>query len=98
MDVQMPEMDGHAATGAIRDRRSGVLDPMVPVIALTAHAMAGDRELCLACGMSDYLPKPIQRAELERVIALWAGRRHPPAPGSGATDDGPSGEPGRRAA
>jgi PAS domain S-box-containing protein len=98
MDVQMPEMDGHAATGAIRDRRSGVLDPMVPVIALTAHAMSGDRELCLACGMSDYLSKPIQRKELERVIALWAGRRHSPVPGSEAIDDKTPGERGQRAA
>ena len=98
MDVQMPEMDGHAATGAIRDRRSGVLDPMVPVIALTAHAMTGDRELCLACGMSDYLSKPIQRAELNRVIALWAGRQHPVAPGSEALDGGNPGELGQRAA
>jgi PAS domain S-box-containing protein len=98
MDVQMPEMDGHVATGAIRDRRSGVLDPTVPVIALTAHAMTGDRELCLACGMSDYVSKPIQRAELERIIDLWAGRRHPSAPESDAPADGRPGEREQRAA
>jgi two-component system, sensor histidine kinase and response regulator len=98
MDVQMPEMDGLAATGAIRDRRSGVLDPAVPVIALTAHAMTGDRERCLSHGMSDYLSKPVQREELERVIAFWAGRRHVPAQGSGAAGDGTPGEREKRAA
>jgi CheY-like chemotaxis protein len=98
MDVQMPEMDGHVATGAIRDRRSGVLDPTVPIIGLTAHLMKGDRELCLACGMSDYISKPVRRKELERIIALWAGRRHPPVPGSGAIDDRTPGEPEERAA
>jgi PAS domain S-box-containing protein len=81
MDVQMPEMDGHAATEAIRDPQSGVLDPGVPVIAMTAHAMSGDRERCLASGMSDYLSKPIRRKDLDRLIAYWAGRRH----GSAAT-------------
>jgi PAS domain S-box-containing protein len=98
MDVQMPEMDGHVATGAIRDRRSGVLDPTVPIIGLTAHLTKGDRELCLACGMSDYISKPVRRKELERVIALWARRRHSPAAGSGAIDDRTPGETEERAA
>jgi PAS domain S-box-containing protein len=98
MDVQMPEMDGFAATGAIRDPRSGVLDPAVPIIALTAHAMRGDRELCLAHGMSDYLSKPFQDEELERVVALWAGRRHLAAPRRGAVDDGNPRDRGQRAA
>jgi CheY-like chemotaxis protein/HPt (histidine-containing phosphotransfer) domain-containing protein len=73
MDVQMPEMDGLEATRQIRDPRSAVQDHDVPVVALTAHAMAGDRESCLAAGMSDYLSKPIQPDQLAAVLARWTG-------------------------
>ena len=67
MDVQMPEMDGVLATELIRDwqRTSGI---RVPIIAMTAHAMAGDRERYLACGMDDYIAKPISRDELAITI------------------------------
>jgi PAS domain S-box-containing protein len=67
MDVQMPEMDGLATTAALR-AREGVTGRRLPVIAVTAHAMKGDRERCLAAGMDGYVSKPLRPGELDRVI------------------------------
>jgi len=74
MDVQMPEMDGYQATAVIREfeARSG---GHVPIVAMTAHAMIGDRDECLAAGMDGYVPKPIRRQELERVMHELIGPR-----------------------
>jgi two-component system sensor histidine kinase/response regulator len=82
MDVQMPEMGGLEATEAIR-AREGDERTHVPIIALTAHAMAGDRERCLAAGMDDYVSKPLRPDELFAAIDRWCG-----------TDEPERGEPG----
>ena len=68
MDVQMPEMDGLEATQAIRTRESLTGRPRVPIIAITAHAMAGDRDRCLEAGMDGYVSKPLNAQELFEVI------------------------------
>jgi PAS domain S-box-containing protein len=66
MDIQMPEMDGFAATAEIRQRE---IETHIPIVALTAHAMKGDRERCLAAGMDAYVSKPLRAAELLQVIS-----------------------------
>ncbi|MBF0370302.1 MAG: transporter substrate-binding domain-containing protein [Magnetococcales bacterium] len=68
MDVQMPGMDGYAATRAIRKLPDG---DQLPIIAMTAHAMAGDREKCLAHGMNDHVPKPTEPTHLYQVLLRW---------------------------
>jgi CheY-like chemotaxis protein len=74
MDVQMPEMDGLAATAAIRrnERETG---GHIPIIAMTAHAIKGDRECYLASGMDDYLAKPVELQALEVVLERWGAAR-----------------------
>jgi CheY-like chemotaxis protein/HPt (histidine-containing phosphotransfer) domain-containing protein len=67
MDVQMPEMDGLEATKRIREVERGALR-RIPIIALTAHALKGDRERCLAAGMDDYMTKPFRAADLIRAV------------------------------
>ena len=70
-------MDGYQATRAIREweLKVGVANPL-PIVALTANAMMGDREQCLAAGMTDYLSKPFSGRDLRRIVAQWAGARH----------------------
>jgi CheY-like chemotaxis protein len=68
VDLQMPEMDGLQAVGLIRQNEERTGSGRLPIIALTAHAMRGDRERCLAAGMDGYITKPINRVELFSAI------------------------------
>lgn len=74
MDIQMPEMDGYSATAYIRS----VIKSDVPVIAMTAHAMTGEREKCLSLGMNGYISKPVNEQELLDLISQFAAQGTPP--------------------
>ncbi len=75
MDVQMPEMDGLEATRRIRSAQSAIQNHRVPIIALTAHAMQGDRERCIEAGMNDYVSKPVSARALAEVLARWLPKK-----------------------
>lgn len=73
MDCQMPEMDGFSATREIRAACAGQREK-VPIIAMTANAMQGDRDTCVAAGMDDYISKPVNLESLKKTLNLWVGR------------------------
>jgi CheY-like chemotaxis protein len=94
MDVQMPVMNGYDATQLIRAGERDT-DRHIPIVALTAHAMKGDREICLKAGMDDYLGKPIHPMELVAVFERWGKPRVRPAHPIDMEADGnlPAGQP-----
>ncbi|WP_319507212.1 PAS domain S-box protein [uncultured Methanolobus sp.] len=71
MDVQMPDMDGLEATRLVRDHQTAVLDHEIPIVAMTAYAMKGDKERCLEAGMNDYIAKPVSLQTLMELLEKW---------------------------
>lgn len=74
MDCQMPRLDGYAATRAIRAGQAGTVTKGIPIIAMTANAMLGDKEKCMAAGMNDYLTKPLEPEALIQALSQWSGK------------------------
>ncbi|MBV1921803.1 MAG: response regulator, partial [Pseudomonadales bacterium] len=71
MDCQMPVMDGFEAAHEIRNSQSDVLNHAIPIVAMTANAMQGDREKCVSAGMDDYITKPVCPEDIQRVLGRW---------------------------
>jgi CheY-like chemotaxis protein len=71
MDCQMPVMDGYECTRRIREDTSGLFNPNIPIVAMTANAMRGDKEKCLAAGMNDYLAKPVDTEGVQHTLNKW---------------------------
>jgi CheY-like chemotaxis protein/HPt (histidine-containing phosphotransfer) domain-containing protein len=89
MDSQMPQLDGYRTTEEIRRREAGS-GRHIPIVAMTASAMQGDRERCLAAGMNDYLAKPVSFEQLAAMLRQWLpAPESGPGPGSGGGADGP---------
>jgi len=91
MDCQMPEMDGYQATKVIRQHEI-TTGKHIPIIAMTAQNLEGDREQCLACGMDDFISKPVNSRHLRQILHFWLAKAAPGAIKSGIAkgEDGPA--------
>jgi len=78
MDCQMPELDGYEATRRIRKFKSEATDYTIPIIAMTAHAMKGDRDKCIEAGMDDYLTKPVKPKDISQMLDKWLVIKYKP--------------------
>jgi len=78
MDCQMPIMDGYTATAKIRDPKTGLENHLIPIIAMTANAMAGDKQKCLDAGMDDYLAKPVNPVKVQAMLKQWLPKANSP--------------------
>ena len=85
MDCEMPRMDGYEATRRIRSAEGGARNREIPIIALTASAMAADRDRCFRVGMSDYISKPVDPRQLANTLARWTAQSRPSSPQPDAT-------------
>ena len=89
MDCQMPEMDGFEATRAIRGAGASVRNPNVPIVAMTAGALEGDREACIEAGMDDYIPKPVSPQALAEMLEKWLSEAEKPGPSDSTPETPP---------
>lgn len=80
MDIEMPDMDGFETTKRLRDLGLAATEPDVPIVAMTAHAMSGDRQRCLSAGMDDYISKPVSLQQLQQILATWLPPQAQPQP------------------
>src|SRR5581483_8326667 len=74
LDCQMPELDGYRTAASVRDPKTGAANPQIPIVAMTANALNGEREKCLAAGMNDYIAKPVHPETLARTLEKWLPR------------------------
>ncbi|MEM9459966.1 MAG: response regulator [Myxococcota bacterium] len=90
MDIQMPDMDGFETTARLREREGKIPGPRLPIVAMTAHAMAGYRDQCLRSGMDDYITKPLRSSDMARTLGRWCAQDNGDSASGTSGDQTPS--------